>query len=473
MTQEILDLTSATVEVTNRVDEFSDGFNKYLDTLDLPTCNVLIDKEERLVVIDNIPRVVTKLDKEKREEAMYISKFIAACGAGLFDAALNFLWNETILNLRRKVIRFDLDYFLDSTIQDSKKRASIKSEDDLNKIEEWELIKGCKDTGIITDIGYKHLNYIRDMRNYASAAHPNQNNIDGLQVSSWLQTCIKEVLSKEPEGPVMEIKKLIHNIRNKEITSEDTPIIISNINKLPVELVDSLLRAIFGMYCKVNASINIKNNVKLIAKSVWENSSKQAKCDTALKYAIFAANGETDRRQIASEFLSLVNGLAYLPNDQKIADMDEKLSLLYTAHYGYNNFYNEPIYAKELVKYIPETGEIPEILEEKYIKTIVLCRLGNSYGVSEGALPYYNKMIGLFTEKHFAIFCKLLKDSDIQSSVSNSYGGKKFIELTNNFLEKTVDEQLKEVLRYIAGSMPTILSKLSSVAKYKELIKKI
>ncbi|SUY54107.1 Uncharacterised protein [Clostridium perfringens] len=60
------------------------------------------------------------------------------------------------------------------------------------------------------------------MRNYASAAHPNQNNIDGLQVSSWLQTCIKEVLSKEPEGPVIEIKKLIYNIRNKELTTDDT-----------------------------------------------------------------------------------------------------------------------------------------------------------------------------------------------------------------------------------------------------------
>ena len=42
---------------------------------------------------------------------LYISKFIAACGAGLFDAAINFLWNETVVNLRNKVIRFDMDYF--------------------------------------------------------------------------------------------------------------------------------------------------------------------------------------------------------------------------------------------------------------------------------------------------------------------------------------------------------------------------
>lgn len=39
------------------------------------------------------------------------------------------------------------------------------------KLDDWELVKGCKDTGIITQIGFKHLDYIRDMRNHASAAH--------------------------------------------------------------------------------------------------------------------------------------------------------------------------------------------------------------------------------------------------------------------------------------------------------------
>lgn len=466
-------IISAKQDVSSKVDEFSEGFNNYLVTLGLPTDNVLIEKEERLIVIDNIPRVVTKLDENKRSEAMYISKFIAACGAGLFDAALNFLWNETIVNLRNKVIRFDLEYFLDSVITEPKKRAAVKSEEDINKIEDWELIKGCKDTGIITDIGYKHLDFIRDMRNYASAAHPNQNNIDGLQVSSWLQTCIKEVLSKEPEGPVMEIKKLIHNLRYKEMTEEDTPIIFGNINKLPEELVDSLLKAIFGMYCTSDVSIQIKNNVKLIAKNVWENSSRQAKCETALKYAIFAANGEVDRRKIAHDFLVIVEGLSYLPDDQKIADMDEKIRLLYNAHFAYDNFYNEPVYAKELIKYIPKTGEVPEILREKYIKTVLLCRIGNSYGISETGQVYYDKMISLFTEKDFVTFCKLLKDQDIRNALNYKCCARIYKRLANKFYNKAIDVHLKEFLDLIIGTNLDVLDKLYMSDRFKKLIKKV
>jgi len=159
----------ATIDVT--VDQLSTGLTRYLLDLGLPTDSVLVTPAERMRVLSNVPAVVGDLQAEQRARAYYISKFIAACGVGLFDAALNFLWNETISNLREKVARFDLDYFLDSIIPE-KRRPNFKSADDLDKLEDWELIRGCLETGIITEIGFKHLDYIRDIRNYASAAHP-------------------------------------------------------------------------------------------------------------------------------------------------------------------------------------------------------------------------------------------------------------------------------------------------------------
>ncbi len=85
----------------------------------------------------------------------------------------------------------------------------MQSEEDLQKLDDWELITGCRETGIISPIGYKHLDYIRDMRNFASAAHPNQNELSGLQLAAWLQTCIREVLGKEPEGQLSKFELLL------------------------------------------------------------------------------------------------------------------------------------------------------------------------------------------------------------------------------------------------------------------------
>src|SRR5262245_41557721 len=96
------------------IDQFTDQLRRYLTFLDLPTEGVLVPVDERRIVMNNLPDVVARLENEARRGALYISKFIAACGVGLFDAALNFMWDETVANLRTKVARFDLAYFYDS-----------------------------------------------------------------------------------------------------------------------------------------------------------------------------------------------------------------------------------------------------------------------------------------------------------------------------------------------------------------------
>jgi len=120
MVHEII-VTSQNV-ISNGVDQFTNGLTTYLGELGLPTQQVLVEVSERNKVIQNLPAVITLVDPEQRTTSIYLSKFIAAYGAGLFDAALNFIWDETVLNLRKKVIRFDMEYFYDSVITDESRR---------------------------------------------------------------------------------------------------------------------------------------------------------------------------------------------------------------------------------------------------------------------------------------------------------------------------------------------------------------
>lgn len=98
---------------------------------------------------------------------------MAAVNAGLFDAALNYLWDETVSQLRSRVSQYDIQYFYDLAVT-SDKRSKLSSKEDLNKIDDSELIQGAKEIGLISDIGYRMLDNIKHMRNWASAAHPNQ-----------------------------------------------------------------------------------------------------------------------------------------------------------------------------------------------------------------------------------------------------------------------------------------------------------
>lgn len=96
-------------------------------------------------------------------EAKYISKFLVAA-AGLFDAVLNYMWDETIFQLRKRIENYDIEYFYDVAVL-SEKRKKLSGVKDLPKFDDSELIKGAREIDMISDVGYNHLDYIKYMRN--------------------------------------------------------------------------------------------------------------------------------------------------------------------------------------------------------------------------------------------------------------------------------------------------------------------
>lgn len=454
----------------NQVDQFSEQLSSYLCYLGLPAENVLVELSERRLIINIMPNVIHRLTKDQKIKSYYVSKFIASCLAGLFDAALNYLWDETISNLRSKVAHFDLNYFYDSTITDGTRRDKFISEEDLKNLDDWELIRGCTETGIISDIGYKHLDYIRQMRNFASAAHPNQTQLTGLQLASWLDTCILEVLAKEPSGPVLEIKRLLTNIRKEKLDDRSAAPILASVKKLPKDLLHSLLRAIFGMYTDISLPQNVRDNIDRISKDVWISADESAKKNISLKYAIFSANAEQQRKPLAREFLVKVNGLSYLAEDQLAGELSEALENLSKAHYDFQNFYKEEPHAKMLNKLIPKTGIIPEIVRYDYVKTLTICRLGNRYGVSYGALSYYDLLISSFRDGEIYDFFELLNDLEVISLLQYEMFLNRFIEISLGLEGQTSNEILKHTLKKLRDYNCT---DISSRKAYKEIIKLI
>ncbi len=103
---------SGSVEAQLR--SFEAGLTGYLAQHGLPSHNILAELDERTVTMGNLQRVLTRVDSSQRANSIYLSKFIAAVATGLFDAALNYLWDETILELRNRVIQYDLSYFYDN-----------------------------------------------------------------------------------------------------------------------------------------------------------------------------------------------------------------------------------------------------------------------------------------------------------------------------------------------------------------------
>jgi hypothetical protein len=138
-------------------DAVSSGFSAYLASEGLPSEGIFVPAKDRQHVLANLRAAIEELPEEYRPRALYLSKFAAAVTVGLFDAALNYLWDETVSELRRRVAQYDLAYFFDSAITNPDKRRGLRDEEDLRKLDDSELIMGAREIGLVSELGYKHL----------------------------------------------------------------------------------------------------------------------------------------------------------------------------------------------------------------------------------------------------------------------------------------------------------------------------
>lgn len=65
--------------------------------------------------------------------------------------------------------------------------ASIFSgQKDLERVQDADLLRACREIGLLSAVGFTQIDLIRYMRNHASAAHPNRVQLTGLQLDNWL-----------------------------------------------------------------------------------------------------------------------------------------------------------------------------------------------------------------------------------------------------------------------------------------------
>jgi hypothetical protein len=285
---------------------------------------------------------------------------------------------------------------------------------------------------------------------------------------SWLETCIHEVLSREPEGPVIEVRKLLVSLRDETLSKDDIPPIASSLASLPNDLSLSLLRTTFGMYTDPKTSPNTRANISFISPALWASCNEEARHEIGLKLAVFSTNGEIARKKLASDFLQRVEGLSYLPPDTLAVEVKSVLDGLWSAHNGYNNFHNEPPFARFLRAYIPEAGIVPPSVEVQYTKILIMCKIGNGYGVSRQAEPFYDDLLHRFSDRHFKVVLNLIGgDREIQSRLQFRSCCDNLRCLTNDVSTRTTNGLIKRALRLIAESEPDAISNIWLTGEFK------
>lgn len=458
-------------EIDQNISAINAPLNDFLVHVGLPTNNLLSPIDERRKVIQALESVLEVLPMAERQKSTYISKFAICVTVGLFDGALSFLWDETVNALRQKVISFDLQYFYAVAQTLSSKYKGLKEPKEISAISEHDLLEVCRRIGILDDINHRRLDQVNFFRNHASAAHPTEIQLSGIELLGFLEHCLKFAICAPLETSVVQVKRFLENVRQHEIPAHDFSAISSEIAKLQTQRIEDILTILFGMFCDPAISQTSLDNIRGLAPHIWRLVGEDLRYRIGSKIGYYRANGDIPRKDRAQLFLETVDGNQYKDEDSLGAELIEKLQFLRSAHYSINNFYNEFPHALSVEQSMPAAG-IPTTARYDFVKTISTCFIGNGCGyrdgVDENALPIYKKLLSRVTESEIVIFVKLFSDHEFTTDLSRSKSRERAIQLANFFRTKIKNPFLLKSIEAIV-TCPD-LQKVSLTIEYREAI---
>jgi hypothetical protein len=452
----------------------SNQFQLHLRQLGLPDENIIASTDERSVIRISLPALINTIPLEDRKDAKYLSKVVAATAIGLFDAALNYVWNEVIINLRNKVCVYGIDLFFDAAVGGSN-RASYVNESHLDGIKDNTLLVTCRDLELISDFIYLKISHILTMRNKIAASHPNVEVIGGHELLGWIQTCIKDVIKDSPSQSSINFSLLITNLKAAKtiINESEKTSITMELKKLSTTHIHNLLITLFGLFVDEKTDQILRKNISLIAPDVWKYSSDRIKFTIGLRIDGFRSNLQIIKVQHAIEFLDTVDGRSYESLPTKVATLEKIAQRLLDAHNGHDNFYTEPPIMEEILAYCKTSNDLPKENLETLVQVVTLCRIGRGLNYCQGVSPrgkeLYNSFFTLLNDDGIIVFIKCLYDTSINFKLKNEICQEHFLSILQLLKPIAVSERIQEILEHLISNSTRAYSVLKS-PHYEQLI---
>ncbi len=364
----------------------NDILDQITDALSVPR-DVLPTKGEIDHAWGNLPRLLNMIPPELRDERMI--RMCVAVSVGLFDSAINYIWNTTIVELRQKVIRFGLPIVaqLTSTSIDEAK---------LTEMMDHELLKLCLELNLISVDGYFKLDQCRAIRNSFSAAHPAVGALDEDEVVNFISRCARSALSDVNVPAGVNFNSLIEAIKAGHFNDDQSMYWSEAIKGTHSAQRELIATALHGMYCDEALGQSARTNCSTLFLPAIELDGVPATIID--QHQAYVGKGEVEKAGASRDFFTRFDLLELLSEPERHTIVSTACDRLNAAHQGMNNFYNEPPFAARLHE-IVGASVVPDSVRWKFVQVVVSCAIGNQYGVSWAADRHYAEMIRDFSPK--------------------------------------------------------------------------
>lgn len=377
---------------------------------------VLASEQSIVYAWRELPRELSGIPANLRDELL--ARMCVATSVGLFDGAINYVWNASVNNLRKKVK--DFGYNVVGQILQKK-----FEENDLYDMKDSELLELCLQINLISEDGFYFLSQCRDIRNNYSAAHPNSNMLDDRELIIYINRCAKYALSTSINVKGVDISNFLNTIKAGRFSNEQLDAWETRLKQTHQAQRDFIFSILHGLYCDENSDEQTRSNSLEISKKFVGEFSPNCISELLNRHNEYSAKGKDKAYSASQNYFERLGLISYFSDAEKHSIVSRACSRLMSVHQGFDNFYNEPPFAERLYNITKESG-VPDSAKDEYVRVVTTCYVGNVYGYSRGGIGYYSEMIKSFSPKEIEIMLNLVsKQCILKSRIEQSIDCKK------------------------------------------------
>ncbi len=382
-----------------------------------------------------LPLLLSNIPPELRNEGLM--RMCAAVAIGLFDTGINYAWNAAILELRNKVRNFGIriiPQIIDKDFDEQK----------LLDLQDSKLLELCRKLNLISEDGYFKLDQCRDIRNNFSTAHPTIGKLDEYEFMSFFNRVGKYALNNERNPQGVDIQKLISVILSGSFSEGQYQVWCERINNTYEAQRETIFGMLHGIYCDANKEAEAHVNSITICHRMLDKFTPSVESLILNRHQDYQDKGQAEKHAASLNFFKHLGLVRLLSEVERHSIVSNACKRLLSVHNGHDNFHNEPPFADALAKNV-EGQAIPNSVKAEFVETVLMCAVGNPYGISHRAKPYYEKMVQGFSQREVQIMLELPEGNSILAQKINLYPNCRshFVRIVGLINEKSVTSQSK------------------------------
>lgn len=326
---------------------------------------------------------------------------------GLYEMGTTFVWTRTMSGLKAQLGSLGMDF-----VGELLDRPDIRADSEVHEVlTDFDAVRLAEELGMF---GSSHAMRLR--HNLEVIAHfsrpPDDVDADGMmpeEAISVLRTAVQTVLGHESLDIAVEFAQFRSKLED-EVLADDAAE-LSGLVASAYFFQRTVVRVLMaGVKSTSGAKLeNVLANTNTILPKLWPGLMDPDRYLVGRSYAEVHADGQTKAASGLRSALLKVSGFDYVPEDLRSNTFVEAAGRVLQAHFGMNNFYNEPAPTRALAS-LGSSIPIPAFAQ---CMTAVLCvRIGNQYGVSWNAIGPASEILSTVTVDRWKFFFDRCLPSD-------------------------------------------------------------